>query len=95
MYAVSESSSGHARGEVRVAHLPAAQDLTVGAFNRVGEIMPGIVADISPLAQVPVIRQVGIGADIRMQAIITFVGLEAALADKHAQGRIGRNIEPC
>src|SRR5215471_2480726 len=86
---------GDPRWQVGVAHIPATQHLTVWSLNRVGKIVPGVVADIASGAQVTVIGQVWISTLIRMQAVIALVRLKTALADEDAQGGHWIDLQPC
>src|SRR5215510_2179363 len=83
------------RWQVGVGHIPATQHLTVWSLNRVGKIVPGVVADIASGAQVTIIGQIWISTLIRMQAVIAFVRLKTALADEDAQGGHWIDLQPC
>ena len=75
---------------IRVTERPARQDAAVFAKCRVGMVMPGIVARVAKVAQITVIAKVGVRFEGRMDAVIAFVGFEAALRKVHAQ--IGTGI---
>ena len=74
-----------AGGQMVIAEIPARQDFAVGAFGRIGPVMPRIVAVIALRFQVPVIGVVRIDQLVGPQPVIAFHRLQPAFGGEHAE----------
>ena len=80
--------------KVRMAHLPATEDFSVGSLNGIGSSMPWILAFIPMFPEVPVISHFRIGRLIRMQPIILFPGFKTTFAEQDSPGRFWIDADP-
>ena len=84
-----------AGGELRVAHLPAGEDLAIGPFRRVGEIVPRIFAVVSLRPEPCIVGEVRVDLGRRMLAVVTFEWFKAAFGQVQADLGLAGETQPC